>query len=73
MNSFTRILLFLSFILLVNGCKKDDDAPMDSSGQSGAKITTSFTGIVRDLQGNPMPGSQVSIGGKVVSTSRMWR
>ena len=68
MKNLNSFLIFLLIGIVLNGCRKDEDSSPGTGSQTGNQITTSFSGKVLDLQGSPMQGVQVSVGGKVVST-----
>lgn len=68
-NIYTLLFLF-SLVFAFNGCKKEDDnSPGGGLTQTGDQITTSISGVVRDLQGNPVTGAQVTAGGQTASTN----
>lgn len=69
MKNLNSFLIFLLIGIVLNGCRKDEDSSPDSMGLTGNQITASFSGMVRDLQGNPMSGVLVSIGGNTTVTN----
>lgn len=62
-QSYLYLLFFC--MLIFNSCRKEDDiSPLQNQVISGDLIKASFTGVVKDLQGNLLQGVQVSVGGQ---------
>lgn len=68
MKNFFYLILFFNLIVLVSGCKKDDDNP-SPSGSNGNKITVTIQGFVKNKFGFPIPGAMVTAGNKTVITN----
>jgi hypothetical protein len=70
MKNILTLLVLFSLVFAFNSCKKEDDkSPGTGLTQSGDQITTNISGVVRDLQGNPVTGAQVTAGGQTATTN----
>jgi uncharacterized protein (TIGR02145 family) len=64
-------ILFISAILIIAGCKKDNPEPLNPtpSGLFGANKTITLKGTVIDENGQPVEGATVSVGNKTTQTN----
>jgi hypothetical protein len=64
MKKLIYFLLFFISVVLVSGCKKDDDSTPGPGSTSNEKVTLSITGIILDVNGQPIQGATVMAGNK---------